>query len=103
MRSYLFTLTSFAFLSSVALADETVPTIDLTPQSEEFVVEEEYQPIRAGAMDERFEREEGVGGTNINLSYGEEEVAKDEYGLNREIEGPATTDYSKPPEFRSDN
>lgn len=105
MRSFLFMLPSVAFLSTglstAALADETKPAIDLTPQREGFAVEETYQSIRPGAMDDRFEREEGVGGTNINLSYGEEEVEKDEYGINREIDGPATTDYSKPPEFDS--
>ena len=52
-------------------------------------------------MDRQFEKEEGVGGTNFNLSYDEDQPERDEYGIIREIEGPATTDYSKPPELNS--
>ena len=54
-------------------------------------------------MDERFEQEEGVGGTNFNLSYDEDQPERDEYGVIREIESPANIDYSKPPEPTSDD
>jgi hypothetical protein len=96
MHRLLTTALGLAFLSTSVVADEAKQAIDLSPQVKQHIVEEEYQSVRPGAMDERFERDEGVGGTNINLSYGEEEIEKDEYGLDRKIEGPAITDYSKP-------
>ncbi len=77
--------------------------IDLSTQSDRQVVEEEYQSIRPGSMDERFEQEDGVGGTNFNLSYDEDQPERDEYGIIREIESPVTTDYSKPPATTSND
>ena len=103
MRSFVVLSTSLVFLSTAVIADDAKPAIDLSTQSGTFVVEEEYQSIRPGAMDKRFEREEGVGGTSVNLSYDEDQPERDEYGIIREIEGPATTDYSKPPQLQSDN
>jgi len=101
MHRLLVTALGLAVLSTNVVADEAKPAIDLSTQTRQFVVEEEYQSVRPGEMDRRFERDEGVGGTNIDLSYGEEEIEKDEYGLDRQIEGPATTDYSKPPVINS--
>ncbi len=103
MRPFVILSICLVFLSTGVVANEEKPAIDLSTQSGTFVVEEEYQSIRPGAMDERFEKEEGVGGTNFNLSYDEDQPERDEYGIMREIEGPATTDYSKPPELQSNN
>lgn len=103
MRLFLLASSGLVFLSTWVAAEETKPVIDLSTKANGFVVEEEYQSIRPGAMDERFEQEEGVGGTNFNLSYDDDKPETDEYGIIREIEGPATTDYSKPPELPSNN
>ncbi len=103
MRPVLIAFTSLVCLSTKVVAEESKPAIDLSTQSEGYVIEEEYQSIRPGAMDERFEREEGVGGTNFNLSYDDGQPETDEYGIIREIEDPATTDYSKPPGSNSNN
>jgi len=101
MRPFVILSTSLVFLSTGAIADDAKPAIDLSTQSGTFVIEEEYKYVRPGAMDRQFEKEEGVGGTNFNLSYDEDQPERDEYGIIREIEGPATTDYSKPPELNS--
>lgn len=79
------------------------PLIDLSTETKGFVVEEEYQSIRPGAMDERFSEKDGLDRSDINLSYDEDQPERDEYGIIREIEGPATIDYSKPPEPASNN
>ncbi len=97
MRVILPLAVSLSCLSSAAFADEAGPKIDLSTQSDNYIVEEEYQSIRPGAMDEKFQRDTNTGGTTFNLSYEEEEPETDEYGVIREIDGPATTDYSKPP------
>lgn len=103
MRLFLLASSGLVFLSTWVAAEETKPTIDLSPQTDGFAVEEEYQSIRPGAMDERFSEKDGLGRSDINLSYDEGQPERDEYGIIREIEGPATTDYSKPPEPPSNN
>jgi len=103
MRPFVILSTGLVLLSTSVVADDAKPAIDLSTQSGTFVVEEEYQSIRPGALDQRFQKDEGVGGTNFNLSYDEDQPERDEYGIIREIEGPATTDYSNPPELQSNN
>lgn len=97
MRFFLFVTICLTPLSTNAFSDEAKPTIDLSTQTERVIIEEDYQSIRPGAMDERFQREGGLGNAGINLSYDPDEPDRDEYGLIREVEGPATTDYAKPP------
>jgi hypothetical protein len=68
----------------VAANDAQRPLIDLSTQNEHQIVEEEYQSVRPGAMDEKFAPTNPLGDTEINLSYGEEEQVEDEYGIVRE-------------------
>ncbi|MCE7998369.1 MAG: hypothetical protein HEP70_05880 [Rhodobiaceae bacterium] len=103
MRLFLLASSGLVFLSTWVSAEETKPVIDLSTEANGFVVEEEYQSIRPGAMDERFAEDDGLDRSDINLSYDDDQPERDEYGIIREIEGPATTDYSKPPESPSNN
>ncbi len=103
MRHLLFGLIGLIHLTSSVTAQDTTQRIDLTQPSEGYVIEEEYQSIRPGAMDEKFRRDQRPGDTQFHLSHQTEETDTDEYGVNREIVGPATTDYSRPPELPSND
>lgn len=75
---------SLGLVSFAALAEETAPVIDLSAGQPDVVVDEEYQSIRPGAMDERFRNQPNTGGTSVNLSYEDPDGEKDEYGLYRD-------------------
>ncbi len=77
-------LTAIA-ITPAALADDTpAPVIDLSTSNDHNIVEEEYQSVRPGALDERFATDNRTGNTEFTLSYEDEEDVKDEYGIVRD-------------------
>lgn len=96
MHRLLITALGLAVLSTNVVADEAKPAIDLSPQADHRVIQHEHQSIRPGAMEKILQQGQDQPDAWFSLSYDEEEIEKDEYGLDRKIEGPTTTDYSKP-------
>ena len=70
--------------SGVLAEDAPSPIIDLSTSNNHNIVEEEYQSVRPGALDEKFVRANRTGNTEITLSYEDEEEEKDEYGIVRD-------------------
>lgn len=74
-------------MASGAVADDSpAPVIDLSTSNDHKIVEEAYQSVRPGALDERFASGNRTGNTEVTLSYEDEDEAetKDEYGIVRD-------------------
>ncbi len=84
-------LLTTCFIPVGGRAEPVQPLIDLSSgQADLFSADDEYRPIRPGAMDDRFKRGEAAGDTEIKLGYDDQTDIVDEYGVVREQPGKDT-------------
>lgn len=83
-KTILAAFTAIAMIPAALADDAPAPVIDLSTSSDHNIIEEEYQSVRPGALDEKFVRANRTGNTEITLSYEDEEEEKDEYGIVRD-------------------
>ena len=83
-KTILAAFTAIAMIPAALADDAPAPVIDLSTSSDHNIIEEEYQSVRPGALDERFETGNRTGNTEITLSYEDEEDVEDEYGIVRD-------------------
>ena len=78
-------LSAGLIVATSAMAEDAQPAIDLSVPAEtnSNIVEEEYQSVRPGSQDRRFNSQSNTGGTTFYGSYDDPTENVDEYGVQR--------------------